>query len=214
MTNKDLTLLAVLADKSGSMHICKDDSEGGLNNLIEEQRALPGKLELAVAEFDTIYHISRDLGLLTKAYHYTLRPGGGTALLDAMGRYISEIGEQLAARPESKRPGKVIMLVVTDGQENSSREWTYTQVQELVERQKNNYQWEFIFLGANMDAVSEGSKIGVGAASSLTYNANDGVAIQNAYSATSSNITNSRLTGASVNYSEADRTQSMGGVSK
>lgn len=208
MTNPDLTLLGVLADKSGSMNRCRDDSEGGLNNLVQEQAALPGDLDLAVADFDTRYRTVRELGRLTTEFRYTLNPGGGTALLDAMGSFITEIGRQLAKRPENERPSKVIILIVTDGQENSSKEWTYSAVKELVERQKNDYQWEFIFLGANIDAIAEGQNIGVGAASSINY---DVANAMDSYAVASANISNYRLTGETVNFSDADRQKTMTG---
>lgn len=206
MTNPDLTLLAVLADKSGSMGVCKDDSEGGLNNLVKEQAALPGELDLAVADFDTRFNTVRELGRLTTEYRYRLCPGGGTALLDAMGRYITEIGAKLAARSEDERPSKVVVLIVTDGQENSSHQWTYHMIKELVERQRNHYQWEFIFMGANMDAVTEGAKIGIRSVSSITY---DTANSMNSYAVASANIGNYRTTGQTVNFTADDRQATM-----
>jgi hypothetical protein len=96
-------------------------------------------------------------------------PRGCTALLDAMGRFITQVGEELAKRDEADRPGKVIVCIVTDGLENSSVDWTRESVKALVEQQRDQWQWEFVFLGADIDAVQEGASVGVPHNSSLTF---------------------------------------------
>jgi uncharacterized protein YegL len=170
MTNPEKAFIGVLVDRSGSMQVCKDDMEGGLNALIEQQAQEPGSAELSLAQFDTEYEVLCDFVPLANAPKYTLMPRGGTALLDAMARFIIQVGEQLAALPENDRPGTVIIHIITDGMENSSREWTdKSRVKELVEHQKHTYGWKFIFLGANMDAVAEGYSLGIDKDASLTW---------------------------------------------
>ena len=214
MTNENLTLIAVLADHSGSMIDCRQDMEGGLNAFIEEQRNEPGLLDLALAEFDHRFNIVRPMGRLSFPYRYALIPSGNTALLDAMGRYITEIGGQLDSLAESNRPAKVIMLIVTDGLENASREWTREQVKALVEQQRTDYGWEFVFLGANIDAVAEGVNLGMARGSSMIFDASDSAAVANSYVAAgvyTSSVRGPRVAGAAApEFTDEDREKAMG----
>ena len=168
-TNADLTLIAVLVDRSGSMAQWREDMEGGLNAFVESQASEPGDAEITLAHFDTKYELVWPLCAIKDAPKYTLMPRGCTALLDAMGRFITEVGEELAKRDEADRPGKVIVCIVTDGLENSSVDWTRDRVKALVEQQCSQWHWEFVFLGADMDAVQEGASVGVPQKSSLTF---------------------------------------------
>ena len=168
-TNADLTLIAVLVDRSGSMAQWREDMEGGLNAFVESQASEPGEAEITLAQFDTRYELVWPLGPIKDAPKYALMPRGGTALLDAMGRFITQVGEELAQRDETDRPGKVIVCIVTDGLENSSVEWTRESVKALVEQQRDQWQWEFVFLGADIDAVQEGASLGVPHRSTLTF---------------------------------------------
>ena len=168
-TNADLTLIAVLVDRSGSMAQWREDMEGGLNAFVESQASEPGDAEITLAQFDTKYELVWPLRPINDAPKYTLVPRGCTALLDAMGRFITEVGEELAKRDEADRPGKVIVCIVTDGLENSSVDWTRDMVKALVEQQSSQWHWEFVFLGADMDAVQEGASVGVPQKSSLTF---------------------------------------------
>jgi hypothetical protein len=116
---------------------------------------------------------------------YSLQPRGGTALLDAVGRAITETGERLKATPEADRPGLVVFAVVTDGLENSSHEFTKDAVKALILHQQDVYHWKFIFLGANQDAFAEGGSIGVKTAGIANFAANK---VRTAYAATSANV--------------------------
>src|ERR1700722_9536302 len=169
MTKADLSLIAVLVDRSGSMAQCRDDMEGGLNTFVESQAQEPGDAEITLAQFDTTYERAWPIAPINDAPTYSLMPRGCTALLDAMGRFITEVGEELAKRDEADRPGKVIVFIVTDGLENSSVDWTRERVKALVEQQCSQWQWEFVFLGADMDAIQEGASVGVPQKSSLTF---------------------------------------------
>jgi uncharacterized protein YegL len=209
VTDANKTLIGILVDRSGSMQSCKTDMEGGINTLIEEQAEQPGDCEVTLAQFDTQYEYVWETRAIAKAEKYKLTPRGGTALLDAMGKFITEIGEQLADRKAAKRPGKVVIVVVTDGYENSSKEWTRSDVKDLVTQQKNIYSWEFMFLGANMDAVAEGGSIGISPRASMTFDAQNSAAVGAAYAATSNLISGYRG-GQSIQYTEADRANAGG----
>lgn len=174
MTNPDLTLIAALIDRSGSMASIKDDTEGGFAAFLQSQRddmTENQKIEVWLSEFDNEYSNVYSAKSINDVPNYCLHPRGMTALVDSMYRMISEIGAELEGRDEDARPGKVIFLTLTDGQENSSREVTAEQLREKVKEQTDKYGWQFIFLGANIDAVSVGGSYGIAAHNSMSYTA-------------------------------------------
>ena len=191
MTNSDLTLIGILVDRSGSMWDCKDDMQGGINTFLKEQASQPGQLEVTLAQFDTEYEMLWKPTRITEKHvpTYTLVPRGGTALLDSLGRFVTETGRELSKRAENDRPGNVIILVVTDGYENSSREWNKSRVKNLIEQQTDKYNWQFTYLGANQDAIVEGGGMGFNMDSSLTYTTNNAPI---AFAAASNAVTNVR----------------------
>ncbi|MGW0635703.1 vWA domain-containing protein [Nocardia sp. XZ_19_231] len=169
MTDSDRTLIAVLLDRSGSMQTIKADTEGGLAAYFEQQRSVPKKIEVTLAQFDTTYDVVYANVPLAQVPAPSLHPRGGTALYDALGKLVTSVGAELADRPEHDRPGTVIIVVLTDGHENSSREWTHAAVKSLITQQQDVYNWTFVFLGANMDAVEVGSNLGFDPGSAITY---------------------------------------------
>ena len=176
MTNPNITLIAALLDRSGSMQAIAGDTCGGFDAHIARQRGRPGITRVTLAQFDDQYEIvyrDRDIADVPPL---SLEPRGCTALLDSVGRFVTELGAELAALPEDERPGDVTVLVMTDGLENASSEWTLQAVRDLIAGQETVYSWDFVFLGANMDAVEVGSRMGFAPGSSLTYDASpDGV---------------------------------------
>ena len=169
MTDPNLTHLYFLLDRSGSMQSIKDDTEGGFDAFIAEQRSQPGDCRVTLAQFDDQYEeVYRDVPV-ADVPPLSLSPRGSTALLDSIGRLLSEAGARLAALPEHERPGIVIVGIMTDGHENSSRELTHAQVKALIERQTSEYAWQFVYMGADQDAIEVGSSIGVAATNSMTY---------------------------------------------
>lgn len=187
------------------MASCREDMQGGLNTFIRQQAEMDGRAEITLADFDTEYQLVWPIRSLSESMQYTLVPRGGTALLDAMGRFITDVGTQLRKRHESRRPGKVIICVVTDGQENSSREWTRASVRRLVSNQREQWQWEIVFLGANMDAVAEAASFGIPRGSSITYTtANAG----DTYGALNNYVTSTR-SGLIGEFSEAERSAAV-----
>ncbi|MFC8386659.1 VWA domain-containing protein [Nocardia sp. NPDC057272] len=169
MTDSDRTLIAVLLDRSGSMQTIKADTEGGLAAYFEQQRSVPKTVEVTLAQFDTTYDVVYANVPLAQVPAPSLQPRGGTALYDALGKLVTSVGSELAGRPEHERPGTVIVVVLTDGHENSSREWTHAAVKSLITQQQDVYNWTFVFLGANMDAVEVGSNLGFDPGSAITY---------------------------------------------
>jgi hypothetical protein len=169
MTDPNKTLVAALLDRSGSMETSKTATEDGWRELINEQRQQPGECQVILAQFDTVYEVVYPPTDIADVPDFSVQPRGMTALLDAAGRFITEIGEQLSALPEAERPGHVICLIMTDGMENSSHEWTWDTVQQLTKQQQDEWGWTFIFLGANIDAIEVGGRMGIDAKTSLTY---------------------------------------------
>ncbi|MBX3398319.1 MAG: VWA domain-containing protein [Gemmataceae bacterium] len=157
----DLTDITVVMDRSGSMHACQTDAEGGLNRYIDEQKRQPGEALFSLVQFDTEYEFVHRGVPIRNVPHCSLVPRGNTALLDALGRAIVETGERLAKLPEADRPGLVVMVVLTDGQENSSKEFSRAKVKEMIEHQQSVYKWQFIYLGANQDSFAEAGGLGM-----------------------------------------------------
>ncbi|MFJ4656451.1 VWA domain-containing protein [Nocardia sp. NPDC088792] len=169
MTNPDRTLIAVLLDRSGSMQSIKSDTEGGFAAYMEQQREVPKRIEVTLAQFDTEYQLVYANRPLAEVPPLNLQPRGMTALYDAVGRLVTDTGAELAARGADDRPGTVIVVVLTDGHENSSAEWTHDAVKALITQQQEVYKWNFLFLGANMDAVAIGTRMGFSPTDSITY---------------------------------------------
>jgi hypothetical protein len=169
MTDQTLTHLYFLLDRSGSMQSIKSDIEGGFAAFVDEQRTAPGACKVTLAQFDDRYDVvyaDRDVADVPPL---DLQPRSRTALHDAIGRLVTEAGAQLAGLPEERRPGTVIVAIMTDGLENASQEWSGSTVKALVEQQTREWGWQFMYLGADQDAVEVGTALGVPAAQSMTY---------------------------------------------
>ena len=157
---KDLVDLTLVVDRSGSMQTIRDDAEGGINAFIEDQAGEEGEAVLTLVEFDSEYEFLHRAVAIKDVPPYVLTPRGSTALLDAVGRAINETGLRLAKIPESDRPGLVVFVVMTDGQENSSREFKLDDVRKMIDRQQTTYNWQFTFLGADAAAFNDAAKMG------------------------------------------------------
>lgn len=173
--NSDFTDITIILDRSGSMQSIKADTIGGFNNFLAEQKKLPGRANLTLIKFDHEYDVAYAGVSIAGAMPLTdstFEPRGSTALLDAIGRTIDDAGARLRALPEKDRPGKVIMVIITDGMENSSRKFSRTHVSEKIAHQRAQYNWEFLFLGANMDAVQVAKDYSISPDFAMTYAAN------------------------------------------
>jgi uncharacterized protein YegL len=152
---ENLTEIIIDLDRSGSMEEVKSDTIGSYNQFVDTQKQLPGEAKLSLVQFDDQYEIVYE-GLniqdVPKLTEKTFIPRGMTALTDSIGKTIKTVGERLANTPEEERPEKVIFVVLTDGHENNSKEYTTQQVAELIKHQQEKYSWEFVFLGADQNA--------------------------------------------------------------
>ena len=193
MTNPHLTHLYFLLDRSGSMNSIVEDTVGGFDAFIAEQRRFteeaPGECRVTLAQFDDAYEEVYADRPIADVPSLVLQPRGTTALLDSVARIVLDAGKRLADLPEDQRPGTVIVGIMTDGLENASREWSHPQVKQLIETQTRDYQWQFLYLGADQDAVEVGMSIGVGSGHSVTYGRGK---VKQAMAATAANVSSYR----------------------
>jgi len=170
----NLTELVFILDKSGSMAGLESDTIGGYNSLLRKQQEEPGKALVTTVLFDDDYRLLHDRVNIMGIRPMTEREylvGGCTALLDAIGRTIHKIGNVQKNTREEYRADKVMFVITTDGLENASHEYSYEKIKRMIERQKERYGWEFIFLGANIDAVATAAQFGIGADRAANYHA-------------------------------------------
>jgi len=171
---KNLTELVFILDRSGSMSGLEDDTIGGFNSMIQKQKGEPGEAYVSTVLFDNVSEVIHDridiqkIEPLTRNQYYVR---GSTALLDAVGSAIHHIGNVHKYAREEDRPEKTLFVITTDGMENASVKYSYEKVRSMIERQKEKYGWEFIFLGANIDATKEAARFGIRADRAANYNA-------------------------------------------
>lgn len=166
---QDYTDITVVLDRSGSMVSIREDMEGGFAEFLKEQKLQPGKCTLTLNQFDTVFENVYTGKDIRDVNSLTIAPRGGTALIDAIGRTINETGKRLEAMPEAERPFKVVVVIVTDGEENSSREFKSEDIKAMVALQESVYKWNFIYLGANQDAFSVAGNIGVSMGKAMNF---------------------------------------------
>lgn len=169
MSNQNLTLIAFLLDRSGSMQSIKSDVVGGFDAFLAEQRAGEGDCRVTLAQFDDQYEVVYRAVPVSEVSPLELNPRSSTALLDSMGKLITDTAAEIAALAEDDKPGSVIIAIMTDGLENASHEWSRPAIKSLVEQQTNEFGWEFLYMGADQDAVEVGKDLGVKAEQAVTY---------------------------------------------
>ncbi len=157
--DKNLTDITMVIDRSGSMQSRRADAEGGVNAFVVDQAKKPGRALVTIHQFDEHFETVQPPTLAGHSPHYTLIPRGWTALLDAVGKAIQMTGERLAKMSEKKRPGLVVFVIVTDGHENHSKEYTWPKVREMISHQRNTYNWQFVFLGEGMEAAAQAKEM-------------------------------------------------------
>ena len=206
---KDKTDITVILDRSGSMNSVKDDTIGGFNNFLEEQQKVDGEAVLSLVQFDDQYevvYLDKNIGSADRLTGATFQPRGMTALYDAVGRTINSVGNRLANLPETERPNHVLFVILTDGFENASKEFSASKITEMITRQRGVYNWEFMFIGANQDAVLSAKEIGIPAYTALTYAPNT-EGVRAAFSSAADKIRMMRITNnrAALQFDDADR---------
>lgn len=171
---KNLTELVFILDRSGSMAGLEDDTIGGFNAMLERQKNEPGEAVVSTVLFDNVSEVIHDrteLGTIKPLTRNDYYVRGCTALLDAVGGAIHHIGNVHKYAREEDRPEKTLFVITTDGMENASRRYSYEVLKAMIERQKEKYGWEFLFLGANIDAAKEAARFGIGADRAANYHA-------------------------------------------
>jgi hypothetical protein len=167
----NFTRIAIILDRSGSMESCKESTVAGFNGFIRSQKEIPGEATVKLVQFDDQYETAFDKRLeeCPELNQSTFVPRGSTALLDAQGRTIVELGQELAALPEQERPSKVIVVTLTDGLENASRQYNLEKIGEMIREQRDKYNWDFVFLGANQDAIATAAAMSIPLPSAMSY---------------------------------------------
>ena len=171
---KNLTELVFILDRSGSMSGLENDTIGGFNAMIEKQKRGAGEAYVSTVLFDNHREVIHDRVDIQKVKpmnqeQYYVR--GSTALLDAVGKSIRHIANVHKYAREEDRPEKTLFIITTDGMENASREYSYERVRKMIEHEKDKYGWEFIFLGANIDAAKEAARFGIDESRAANYHA-------------------------------------------
>ena len=172
--NTHLTELAFILDRSGSMSHLASAAIEGFNHFLHEQQSAPGRARLTLVLFDDEYLVpaqSLPVAEVLPLDEHSYVPRNTTALLDAIGRTVDEIGTRLAALPEPDRPAKVIVAILTDGLENASTHYTWKDVASRIKHQTDVYRWDFLFLGANQDAIATAAQLNIAAQNAATYHA-------------------------------------------
>lgn len=188
------THITFVLDRSGSMETVKSDTIGGFNAFLDEQKKVAGECTVTLVQFDTLYDVVYNAKPLRDVPHLTtetFQPRGATALLDATGRAINETGAALSALPDGERPARIVFVVLTDGYENSSKEFTADKIKSMLEHQRDVYQWEFVYLGADQNAWDTAKLYGFTQANVAAY-AGTSAGVNAAFAATASNAASYR----------------------
>jgi len=171
---RDYTHITVILDRTGSMQCIRDDTIGGFNTFLKQQKQEPGKATLTLVQFDTqdpyeVIHKFKPVKDIPELTWETFVPRASTPLLDAMGRGINDLEDTLADMPQAKRPTGIVMVIMTDGQENSSREFRKDQIAKMVKEKQEKAGWQFIFLSADLAAINDAIAAGVRANSAMSF---------------------------------------------
>jgi len=192
MSKPNFIEIIVVLDRSGSMSTVINDTIGGFNTFLDEQKKTVGEANLTLIQFDDRYEIVHngvDIQNVPALTTTTYVPRGMTALFDAVMKTSIDVGERLAKTPESERPSLVIFVILTDGQENSSKEFRLAQVKDMIKHQTEKYNWQFLFLGADQDSF-QADHVGVSAGNTFSY---DSASTNQVYMSMSRGISNARL---------------------
>ena len=208
MPNSNLVEVVCVIDRSGSMGHLKVEAENGFNSFIKKMKKdLKDKeLRLTLVQFDDVIEIVYENTPFKKVKKYIMEPRNMTALLDAMGTTINKVGERLSNEKDEDRPGRIIFMTVTDGQENASKDFTREKVKEMIEHQETKYAWDFLFLSSDLNSFKDSQKFNYGGITgqSFSFSSADGIkglsgysgctGYQGVYGVVAENLTRSVLT--------------------
>lgn len=172
---KGYTDITVVLDESGSMNSIRGDTIGGFNAFLKAQKEAVGEATISLVKFSgnvLPVYVGQNVKEVANLSEATFVPMGGTALLDAIGNSIISAGKRISDMKEEDRPENVIFVIQTDGEENQSREFTREKINEMIKHQTEKYNWDFVFLGANQDAIQSGRSLGVMAGNAMSFAAN------------------------------------------
>ena len=194
--------LVFIVDRSGSMSLIESDMSGAMKEIIKEQKKRKEDILVTYNRFDTEYEevfYEKDIDEIDG---FCIEPRGATALLDAIGKSINTFERRFNHKDKKDRPGRVLFIIITDGEENSSQEFSRPQVFEIIEKVKRDHDWGFMYAGADQDSISEGSSLGIARGSSLNFAASS--AGVKSMSRSVSNYVSDYLTMGSASYEKTD----------
>lgn len=199
MTDANLTEIVCVLDRSGSMNRIVDDAIGGFNTMLADQQGMTaGEASMTIVLFDNEYQVVAEnmpVQQVKPLDRKTFQPRGSTALLDAVGRTIDDMGRRYASLPEEKRPGKVLFVILTDGHENASHQYRHDRVAQMIKHQTEQYGWVFMYLSADLSAFDHASQLNIG--TRVSYRGASGQSIGATYAVASSAARQFRSHGAS-----------------
>lgn len=215
MSKNNLTDITMIIDRSGSMYSCQVEAESGVNLFIDEQKKSNDKSLFTLIQFNNDCQTVHSGIKMKDVPPFSLRPGGMTAMLDAVGLAISEAKDRIEKMPKKKRPNLVIMAILTDGEENCSSEYTLDQINKLIVDARDNLNWQFTFLGANQDAFETSYKMGISASATSNYSVGNSVDAFSSMSASILRTSKSVMSGKRIDMSYTkDERDLMTGKSK
>ena len=208
----DTTHITIVLDRTGSMEAIRDDTIGGFNAFLNMQKAERGQATLTLVQFDSqdpyeVVHHFKPLAGVPELTRETFVPRAATPLLDAIGRGINDLEKGLADLAEDERPARVVMAIVTDGQENASREFRKDQIKKMIQEKREKSAWQFVFLSADLEAIDDAMETGIAARATLAHD-KDGRGVGAAWTALSRHVAEYRTGQAEdVSFDEQDREQ-------
>lgn len=210
----ELTQIVVILDRSGSMLDCKKQTINNFNEFLSEQKRQPGEARLRLVQFDDQYEFLYDkpLQAAEPLTDTTFVPRGSTALNDAIGRTCDELGHELRHMAEIDRPGKVVVIVLTDGYENASKTYSQHKVKQIVGHQRSKYNWAFIFMGAEERAVMQAEQYNIPAANAMYTSTFDPCAYMSAGTTMSNSVSAYRSSGYLRAFTQQERDEAAGVV--
>lgn len=187
----NLTWIIVILDRSGSMSMIKDATEEGLNGFLKTQADEPGEAKLTLVQFDDQYDVVYDLVPLEDIEYIRLEPRGATALLDSIGKTLTQAKKKYDEAEPENRPEKVFVVVTTDGEENASREYTNALINDLLKKAREVWKWQVVFTAANQDAIATAARMSIMTGNAVTFTATQ-AGVDNLYKSLSSKMSAQR----------------------